>query len=141
MRGLSIRNWLISVRLLLFLRPFYDLQSRTKNTFYGEICPCFFVVCRIISLPALRVFFLYSHSISGVNPCAVNNGGCKHLCLLSAVKREGYSCACQTDINLYPDEKQCDMGELFHVIHISYSDLLYRFTPYQKPWFSYKSTI
>ncbi|XP_065069050.1 low-density lipoprotein receptor-related protein 4-like isoform X3 [Rhopilema esculentum] len=43
------------------------------------------------------------------NPCASNNGGCSHLCLLSSVKKEGYSCACPTDIKMFPDGKTCDV--------------------------------
>ena len=52
-------------------------------------------------------------SVIGANPCGVDNGGCSHLCLLSAAKPEGYSCACPTDIKLYPDGKTCDVGKPF----------------------------
>ena len=41
------------------------------------------------------------------NPCAVNNGGCSHLCLLSPGifdNKVGYSCACPTNFGLLPDE-------------------------------------
>ena len=45
------------------------------------------------------------------NPCASNNGGCSHLCLLSSVKKERFSCACPTDIKMFPDGKTCDVGK------------------------------
>ncbi|KPM05640.1 low-density lipoprotein receptor-related protein 6-like protein [Sarcoptes scabiei] len=40
------------------------------------------------------------------NPCAHNNGGCSHLCLLSS-NSEHYSCACPTGIKLELDGKTC----------------------------------
>ena len=32
--------------------------------------------------------------IEGTNPCALNNGGCTHLCLLSSVQEAGFTCNC-----------------------------------------------
>uniref|UniRef100_A0A3Q3ETX7 Low density lipoprotein receptor-related protein 4 n=1 Tax=Labrus bergylta TaxID=56723 RepID=A0A3Q3ETX7_9LABR len=40
------------------------------------------------------------------NPCAVNNGGCSHLCLLAPAPKAS-SCACPTGINLQSDGKTC----------------------------------
>uniref|UniRef100_A0A3Q2WR41 Low density lipoprotein receptor-related protein 4 n=1 Tax=Haplochromis burtoni TaxID=8153 RepID=A0A3Q2WR41_HAPBU len=40
------------------------------------------------------------------NPCAVNNGGCSHLCLLAPAPKAS-SCACPTGINLQTDGKTC----------------------------------
>jgi len=37
------------------------------------------------------IFFLF-RSYSGPNPCAINNGGCSHLCLLST--NQSYTCVC-----------------------------------------------
>lgn len=45
------------------------------------------------------------------SPCAVNNGGCSHLCLL-APPPKGSSCACPTGINLQKDGKTCAHGKL-----------------------------
>lgn len=34
------------------------------------------------------------------NPCAIDNGGCTHLCLLSAVGPAGYCCVCPEGVDL-----------------------------------------
>lgn len=43
------------------------------------------------------------------NPCerGVANGGCEYLCLLSAEAEEGFTCRCQTGIELTEDGKGC----------------------------------
>ena len=44
------------------------------------------------------------------NPCAVNNGGCSHLCLLSPPVYDstvGYRCACPNNFGLLPDDHTC----------------------------------
>uniref|UniRef100_A0A8C6LAN2 Low density lipoprotein receptor-related protein 4 n=1 Tax=Nothobranchius furzeri TaxID=105023 RepID=A0A8C6LAN2_NOTFU len=43
------------------------------------------------------------------NPCAVNNGGCSHLCLLAPAPKAS-SCSCPTGINLQSDGKTCTPG-------------------------------
>lgn len=40
-------------------------------------------------------------------PCLHQNGGCSHLCLLSASHALGYSCGCPTGVRLLPDSKTC----------------------------------
>ncbi|XP_062951062.1 low-density lipoprotein receptor-related protein 4 [Cynocephalus volans] len=42
-------------------------------------------------------------------PCAMENGGCSHLCLRSP-NPSGFSCTCPTGINLLPDGKTCSPG-------------------------------
>lgn len=42
-------------------------------------------------------------------PCAVDNGGCSHLCLRSP-NPSGFSCTCPTGINLLLDGKTCSPG-------------------------------
>ncbi|KAK1335726.1 hypothetical protein QTO34_003519, partial [Cnephaeus nilssonii] len=42
-------------------------------------------------------------------PCAMENGGCSHLCLRSP-NPSGFSCTCPTGINLMPDGKICSPG-------------------------------
>lgn len=42
-------------------------------------------------------------------PCALNNGGCSHLCLLSTVSPAGYTCACPTGVKLI-DNFTCANG-------------------------------
>ncbi|NIG60862.1 low-density lipoprotein receptor-related protein 4 [Pontoporia blainvillei] len=42
-------------------------------------------------------------------PCAMENGGCSHLCLRSP-NPSAFSCTCPTGINLMPDGKTCSPG-------------------------------
>ncbi|XP_064480176.1 low-density lipoprotein receptor-related protein 4-like [Ornithodoros turicata] len=46
---------------------------------------------------------------TATNPCAPNNGGCSHLCLISP-KPKNYACACPTGILLLNDTKTCSKG-------------------------------
>ncbi|CAH2276476.1 low-density lipo receptor-related 6 isoform X1 [Pelobates cultripes] len=46
---------------------------------------------------------------NATNPCATQNGGCSHLCLLSPVK-PFYQCACPTGVRLLEDGKTCMQG-------------------------------
>ena len=41
------------------------------------------------------------------NPCLIANGGCSHLCLLSAVDPRGYSCSCPKGMVLDDDSRSC----------------------------------
>ena len=41
------------------------------------------------------------------SPCENNNGGCSHLCLLSAVDPRGYSCNCPEEMLLSNDFTNC----------------------------------
>lgn len=52
---------------------------------------------------------VYSASRQPPHPtgCDHNKGGCSHLCLLSSVYPEGYTCACPTGIRLLEDGKTC----------------------------------
>lgn len=45
----------------------------------------------------------------GPNPCAVNNGNCSHLCLMSPSPRR-FSCSCPTGIRLLADGRNCATG-------------------------------
>ncbi|XP_015518016.1 low-density lipoprotein receptor-related protein 6 isoform X1 [Neodiprion lecontei] len=49
--------------------------------------------------------------VEGTNPCAINNGGCSHLCL----NRPGhnYVCACQIGYELTKDERTCVIPDAF----------------------------
>lgn len=44
---------------------------------------------------------------SASNPCAVDNGGCEFLCLLSAITPERFSCVCPTGVKLASNGKNC----------------------------------
>ena len=50
------------------------------------------------------------------NPCASVNGGCSHLCLLSAVDQRNYSCYCPDGLALDDDQLTCsgDSGKYSH---------------------------
>uniref|UniRef100_A0A8C7Z4T7 Low density lipoprotein receptor-related protein 4 n=1 Tax=Oryzias sinensis TaxID=183150 RepID=A0A8C7Z4T7_9TELE len=43
------------------------------------------------------------------NPCAADNGGCSHLCLLAPAPK-AFSCGCPTGVNLQMDGKTCTPG-------------------------------
>lgn len=49
----------------------------------------------------------YYLTIIDTNPCDYNNGGCSHLCLLSAVDSRGYACHCPHGMRLSNDETNC----------------------------------
>ena len=42
----------------------------------------------------------------GWNQCAVNNGGCSHLCIAN-IDGRGHHCACPTHYSLSPDNVTC----------------------------------
>lgn len=60
-----------------------------------------------ISPNDLRVFESYRKPEVDT-PCARNNGGCSHLCLL---RFDGYSCACPTGVALKEDNRTCKDGK------------------------------
>lgn len=44
-----------------------------------------------------------------VNPCGTNNGGCSHLCLISANENStSYTCSCPDQFILLADNKTCE---------------------------------
>ena len=45
---------------------------------------------------------------TGTNPCALNNGGCTHLCLLSSVQEAGFTCACPDGTTLNITQGICE---------------------------------
>ena len=47
-------------------------------------------------------FYMPCTSLPLVDPCAENNGGCSHLCLLSATEEDGFLCVCPDGVD--PDE-------------------------------------
>ncbi|KAK3103210.1 hypothetical protein FSP39_017453, partial [Pinctada imbricata] len=50
-------------------------------------------------------------TFSGTNPCAKNNGGCSHLCLMNA--ELGPMCACPMGLELVSNSKTCIVPEAF----------------------------
>jgi low density lipoprotein-related protein 2 len=60
----------------------------------------------IHSVFALAVYH-YSLQPNKTNPCGSNNGGCSHLCLISAGGSQ-YSCACPDTFQLTSDGKTCE---------------------------------
>uniref|UniRef100_A0A671SX20 Low-density lipoprotein receptor-related protein 6-like n=1 Tax=Sinocyclocheilus anshuiensis TaxID=1608454 RepID=A0A671SX20_9TELE len=52
----------------------------------------------------------YVHKTFGMNPCALANGGCSHLCLY---KPQGVSCACPIGLELMADLTTCIVPEAF----------------------------
>lgn len=54
----------------------------------------------------------------GPNPCATNNGGCSHMCVLSAVEPAGYSCLCPSDYSLTENKTFCERKYRSKVISV-----------------------
>ena len=52
----------------------------------------------------LKILILYT---AGINPCAINNGGCAHLCLLSVNNSRNYTCACHNGTLLHQNGYDC----------------------------------
>ena len=50
-----------------------------------------------------------SVAMLGWNQCAVNNGGCSHLCIANIGGR-GHHCACPTHYSLSPDDNITCLG-------------------------------
>ncbi|KAK7925154.1 hypothetical protein WMY93_007464 [Mugilogobius chulae] len=57
----------------------------------------------------MDIHMFHRHRDTVVNPCAVKNGGCSHLCLLAPAPKAS-SCACPTGINLQQDGRTCTPG-------------------------------
>ena len=51
--------------------------------------------------------FDQSRQPQSASQCQINNGNCSHLCLLSSLPPNHYSCACPTGIKLMEDGKTC----------------------------------
>ena len=66
----------------------------------------------VLKLQCLKMCFISSVVKS---PCAVNNGGCSHLCLLAS--GGNYSCACPTGIALLSDQKTCEDGKECQIMY------------------------
>ena len=47
-------------------------------------------------------------TLLGINPCAINNGGCAHLCLLSNTNQRNYTCACHSGTQLHQNGHDCN---------------------------------
>ncbi|KAJ8664776.1 hypothetical protein QAD02_006438 [Eretmocerus hayati] len=64
-------------------------------------------IMRNVRFRSLKAIDCTSHrKIS--NPCAKNNGGCQHLCLLSTTTKSRASCGCKIGYELSQDGKSCD---------------------------------
>ena len=45
--------------------------------------------------------------LAAPNPCAIDNGNCSHMCLLSAIAPSGFSCVCPNDYILTENRTHC----------------------------------
>ena len=61
---------------------------------------------KLISCHLIIISSLYTN-FTVFNPCSANNGGCSHLCLLSAVDPRHYSCDCPSRMVLNDDNITC----------------------------------
>ena len=55
----------------------------------------------------------YCSNYAGDNLCVANN--CEHICLLSSVEAQGWSCVCETGYILNEDQTTCS-GELLFLV-------------------------
>ena len=81
------------------------MKMPVQNHYVPCIVHLYFFVMTFISYLLLCV---------GPNPCAENNGGCGHLCLLSAVAADDYTCTCPRGLVLDVNGKNCS-GTYVHV--------------------------
>ncbi|XP_072236089.1 low-density lipoprotein receptor-related protein 4 isoform X1 [Leuresthes tenuis] len=70
----------------------------------------------------MDIHMFHRHRETVRNPCAVNNGGCSHLCLLAPAPTAS-SCACPTGINLQTDGKTCTPGMSSFLIFARRTDI------------------
>ena len=56
-------------------------------------------------------YFSKTCTLLGINPCAINNGGCAHLCLLSNTDQRYYTCACHSGTQLDQNGHDCNYGK------------------------------
>lgn len=114
------REWIIanssSLVTLYALTMFGDHLFWTdwKNTKHRGIYVCdkrTGVVQRIFTHSKLEpmgiAVFNETRQPKSANPCGTNNGGCSHLCLLSSMTPEHYTCACPTGVVLKEDQRTC----------------------------------
>ena len=60
-------------------------------------------ICQV-GLHSYLSMILYT---AAINPCAVNNGGCAHLCLLSVNNPRNYTCMCHNGARLHHNGHDC----------------------------------
>jgi len=60
---------------------------------------------------------LVSADVLGWNQCAVNNGGCSHLCVAN-IGGQGHHCTCPTHYKLSPDNATCTGMCVHHFVII-----------------------
>uniref|UniRef100_A0AAQ4RSN1 EGF-like domain-containing protein n=1 Tax=Gasterosteus aculeatus aculeatus TaxID=481459 RepID=A0AAQ4RSN1_GASAC len=70
----------------------------------------------------MDIHMFHRHRQTVRNPCALNNGGCSHLCLLAPAPKAS-SCACPTGINLQTDGKTCTPGMSSFLIFARRTDI------------------
>ncbi|KAG5839924.1 hypothetical protein ANANG_G00210400 [Anguilla anguilla] len=80
-----------------------NIQSADKNTGLGRST----LAQNLENLMDIHMFHRQRSPVR--TPCAVNNGGCSHLCLLAPLPKAS-SCACPTGVNLQVDGKTCTHG-------------------------------
>lgn len=104
-----------------------SIQSANKMTGLGRQT----LAENLENLMDIHMFHRYRTTVR--TPCAVNNGGCSHLCLL-APPPKGSSCACPTGINLQLDGKTCAHGMSSFLIFARRTDI--RMVSLDIPYFS-----
>ena len=59
----------------------------------------------------MHYLLLFIHILPVTNPCALDNGNCSHLCLLSMEGEAGFSCACPNGYQKMAGSTQQCVGE------------------------------
>lgn len=91
------------------LMDIHVFHRRRPPSEHALLCTGFSLAFLCCILPTYPFFPPYLVS----TPCALENGGCSHLCLRSP-NPNGFSCTCPTGINLMTDGKTCSPGESKH---------------------------
>lgn len=69
------------------------------------------IITNTSDLMDIRVFHRKRKSV--VNPCAIRNGDCSHICLLNP---KNYTCACPIGVKLTEDRKTCKEGPSNYIL-------------------------
>lgn len=104
-------------RVLMVALPSWSTsQKKTDES-------CYFVVRLSYTVPQMP--WIIPLVVVGWNACAVNNGGCAHLCIaeeqtVNSAGSTSYHCACSTHYTLAADNRTCQGEQMTYVAKATY---------------------